>query len=376
MKKYNVTVNGTVYEVEVEEIGEVASAPVVQEAPKAAPAPAAPATPSPLSAYLRDRSTLGSVTKPTDFGKDYEEKKKNAKAALGKVKPDSGSMPNIKLPSKSTGGFEGAGALSAVNAPEKASNRKSKKTKNGVAGGEDDESNLDPSLGAVGYGDAAGNDTAAGKPEGESAAIEKEFDPAAQSGDEGTTVNKGENAGDNTSLAPENNENIPSAEADGGANGENSPKKAEAMPEGEGAAAVTALAMSKTDLKRYLDRADFFEQGLIAKEKILREKQITYHGEISAILLRDCMDTERELLASYIDDLRRCVDSSDTKNAGYYLKKTRALVDGYNVDINNWNALTGDELKPLPESFINDSMASNDKPSLPVAELPEEVIAK
>lgn len=45
MKKYNVTVNGTVYEVEVEEIGEVASAPVA-EAPKAAPAPAAkPAAP-------------------------------------------------------------------------------------------------------------------------------------------------------------------------------------------------------------------------------------------------------------------------------------------------------------------------------------------
>ena len=46
MKKYNVTVNGTVYEVEVEEVGEVASAPVVTEAPKAAPAPAAkPAAP-------------------------------------------------------------------------------------------------------------------------------------------------------------------------------------------------------------------------------------------------------------------------------------------------------------------------------------------
>ena len=46
MKKYNVTVNGTVYEVEVEEIGEIASAPVAQAAPKAAPAPAAkPAAP-------------------------------------------------------------------------------------------------------------------------------------------------------------------------------------------------------------------------------------------------------------------------------------------------------------------------------------------
>ena len=44
MKKYNVTVNGTLYEVEVEEVGEVASAPVA--ATTAAPAPAAkPAAP-------------------------------------------------------------------------------------------------------------------------------------------------------------------------------------------------------------------------------------------------------------------------------------------------------------------------------------------
>ena len=41
MKKYNVTVNGTVYEVEVEEIGEVSAPAAVAEAPKAAaPAPA------------------------------------------------------------------------------------------------------------------------------------------------------------------------------------------------------------------------------------------------------------------------------------------------------------------------------------------------
>ena len=38
MKKYTITVNGTAYEVEVEEAGVVASAP--KAAPKAAPAPA------------------------------------------------------------------------------------------------------------------------------------------------------------------------------------------------------------------------------------------------------------------------------------------------------------------------------------------------
>ena len=44
MRKFNVTVNGTSYEVEVEEVGGVASAPVAapQAAPVAAPAPAAP----------------------------------------------------------------------------------------------------------------------------------------------------------------------------------------------------------------------------------------------------------------------------------------------------------------------------------------------
>lgn len=48
MKKYNVTVNGVVYEVEVEEVGAIASAPVAAPAPaasvappKVAPAPAA-----------------------------------------------------------------------------------------------------------------------------------------------------------------------------------------------------------------------------------------------------------------------------------------------------------------------------------------------
>ena len=40
MKKYTITVNGTAYEVEVEEAGVVASAPKAA-APKAAPAPAA-----------------------------------------------------------------------------------------------------------------------------------------------------------------------------------------------------------------------------------------------------------------------------------------------------------------------------------------------
>ena len=51
MKKYNITVNGTTYEVVVEEVGGAATAtapvftaPVVTAAPAAAPAPKAPAT--------------------------------------------------------------------------------------------------------------------------------------------------------------------------------------------------------------------------------------------------------------------------------------------------------------------------------------------
>lgn len=43
MKKYNVTVNGTTYEVVVEETGSAAAAPAAVSAPAPAPAPAAPA---------------------------------------------------------------------------------------------------------------------------------------------------------------------------------------------------------------------------------------------------------------------------------------------------------------------------------------------
>ena len=55
MKKYNITVNGTTYEVVVEEAGEVSHAPVAAPAPTpaapaAAPAPAPAPTPAPAAA--------------------------------------------------------------------------------------------------------------------------------------------------------------------------------------------------------------------------------------------------------------------------------------------------------------------------------------
>ncbi len=57
MKKFNVTVNGTVYEVEVNEVGVAApvaapkaAAPAPKAAPAAAPAPAAAAAPVPAGA--------------------------------------------------------------------------------------------------------------------------------------------------------------------------------------------------------------------------------------------------------------------------------------------------------------------------------------
>lgn len=52
MKKFSVTVNGTVYDVEVNEVkaGGAASAPAAAPAPKAAPAPAPAAAPAPKAA--------------------------------------------------------------------------------------------------------------------------------------------------------------------------------------------------------------------------------------------------------------------------------------------------------------------------------------
>ena len=60
MKKYTITVNGTAYEVEVEEAGVVASAP--KAAPKAAPAPAA--APAPKAAPVAAGATTVSAPMP------------------------------------------------------------------------------------------------------------------------------------------------------------------------------------------------------------------------------------------------------------------------------------------------------------------------
>ena len=51
MKKFNITVNGTAYEVEVEEVKAAGAAPAAPKAaPKAAPAPAAPKAAAPAGA--------------------------------------------------------------------------------------------------------------------------------------------------------------------------------------------------------------------------------------------------------------------------------------------------------------------------------------
>ncbi len=63
MKKYNVTVNGVVYEFLVEEAGVVASAPVAAPAPAVAPAPvAAPAAAPAPAPKAAPAAAAGAVT--------------------------------------------------------------------------------------------------------------------------------------------------------------------------------------------------------------------------------------------------------------------------------------------------------------------------
>lgn len=67
MKQYNITVNGVSYEVEVEEVGSVASAPraAAAQRPAAAPRAAAPAAaPAPKAAPAAAPAGSGSVTSP------------------------------------------------------------------------------------------------------------------------------------------------------------------------------------------------------------------------------------------------------------------------------------------------------------------------
>ena len=65
MRKFNITVNGTTYEVDVEEVGGVAqpAAPVVQAAPVAAPAPQA--APAPKAAPAATTAPVQGATQIT-----------------------------------------------------------------------------------------------------------------------------------------------------------------------------------------------------------------------------------------------------------------------------------------------------------------------
>ena len=64
MKKYNITVNGTTYAVEVEEVGGAAAPAAAPSAP-AAPAPAAaPAAPAPAPAAPAPAGGADSITSP------------------------------------------------------------------------------------------------------------------------------------------------------------------------------------------------------------------------------------------------------------------------------------------------------------------------
>ena len=58
MKKYNITVNGKKYEVEVEEIGGVSSSPAVK------PAAVKPASPAPKAQQLEKEAVAGAINAP------------------------------------------------------------------------------------------------------------------------------------------------------------------------------------------------------------------------------------------------------------------------------------------------------------------------
>ena len=98
MKKYNVTVNGTLYEVEVEEVGEVASAPVVASAPAAAPKAAAPKKVAPAGAVSVKAPMPGNIMKVNVKAGDAV-KKGDVLVVLEAMKMEN----DIKAPADGTG---------------------------------------------------------------------------------------------------------------------------------------------------------------------------------------------------------------------------------------------------------------------------------
>ena len=176
---------------------------------------------------------------------------------------------------------------------------------------------------------------------------------------------------DNDSSDSDEYEDTPADEYTIEAVSESEKKKSKETPH---SMAVAALALDDKSFDRYSKELDAYEDLLLEDEKDLRRKQQKYHGDETIVLLKGCMDIEKELIESYKDTLDRAIISNNNKYYDKYSKKLSEMVDEYNADVECWNRLTNDNASKISEIYVNSAKAGKPTPKITSVKLPEDVV--
>ena len=140
--------------------------------------------------------------------------------------------------------------------------------------------------------------------------------------------------------------------------------------------AVAALALDRDEFDRYAAAAESYEDTLFEDEARARDRQHKYGGDMSILMLKECMDIERELLISHTDMLRRAIISENGKYYKIYSEKIEKMLIEYNADIFFWNEYTGEHVARIPDTYLSHVKNGQRLTTVPAVRIPPHIAAK
>ncbi len=113
-------------------------------------------------------------------------------------------------------------------------------------------------------------------------------------------------------------------------------------------------ALSARELKRYLKDAKAKEAALLEREKPRRKAIKGRHGMKDRRAVAEYLDVKYELITLYIDCYKTCLGAHNTKLLAQYAEKIEKSALEYNTGLDIWEKITGQNLKRIPSSILNE----------------------
>ena len=139
--------------------------------------------------------------------------------------------------------------------------------------------------------------------------------------------------------------------------------------------AIAALVLGRDEFDRYVEAAMTYEDALFEDEALARDRQHKFSGDMSILMLKECMDIERELLISYTDILKRSIISENGKYYKIYSDKLEKMLIEYNADVYFWNEYTGEHVPRVPDTYLGDVKNGKKTTTVPAVKTPAHIAA-